>query len=303
MASAFDKYLNILRKGPEQQQREASPVLTALNQRRQPTADEIREQEKLNREAGVTLPRFQGSLKMGQRLKNIGGLTYVVDDNVPVAPSERMIPRPTMRPTDAPIRPSDLSASIPEPVATAPQMREQILEDALSVAPPAMPQPAMPAPPVSAAPQPGLFQNNLPAPQPQAPTMNDAIDQLIAETMMGQAAPEVPPQRMPTQRPINLPMPGVMPPPYVPPGLMTPPPPSVPNPAMQTYLPDMFRGQLPMPEPTQYDSDPLGIEDIPMITDMPSSERVGMVVDEQGNLVDSRTGQIIIPNYQRRTGM
>ena len=71
MASAFDKYLNILRKGPEQQQREASPVLTALNQRRQPTADEIREQEKLNREAGVTLPRFQGSLKMGQRLKNI----------------------------------------------------------------------------------------------------------------------------------------------------------------------------------------------------------------------------------------
>ncbi len=84
MASAFDKYLKKLgigKKGKYQQERDASPVLSAINQRRQPTYEEIKEQERLNLEAGVTLPRYQGSLKQGERLKNIGGLTYVESDN------------------------------------------------------------------------------------------------------------------------------------------------------------------------------------------------------------------------------
>jgi hypothetical protein len=90
MASVFDKYLTT---NKYQQQRDASPVMKAMFERRQPTYDEIKEQERLNREAGVTLPRFQGSLKAGQALKNIGGLTYVVEDGA-AAPTEETVSTP-----------------------------------------------------------------------------------------------------------------------------------------------------------------------------------------------------------------
>lgn len=81
MASAFDKYLKKLgvgKKSKYQKEREASPVLLALSQRRQPTYDEIQEQKRINRAEGVDLPLYQGKLKEGESLKNIGGISYVV---------------------------------------------------------------------------------------------------------------------------------------------------------------------------------------------------------------------------------
>ncbi len=75
-------------KSDAQKERDASPVLTAMSQRRQPTFEEIQEQERLNRASGVTFPRYQGNvaLSAGEKLKNIGGLTYVVPADPPAAP-------------------------------------------------------------------------------------------------------------------------------------------------------------------------------------------------------------------------
>jgi hypothetical protein len=84
------------------------------------------------------------------------------------------------------------------------------------------------------------------------------------------------------------------------PGLMTPqlPQPQMPNLDVQAYAPDMFRGQLPMPRPTQYDSDPLGIENIPIQANPLAELPLGTAIDEQGNLINAQTGAIITPNYQ-----
>ena len=72
--------LGIGTKSPERLQREASPVLTAMFERRSPTVDEIEEQKRLNRKAGITYDYFDGrrGLKSGEKLKNINGITYVV---------------------------------------------------------------------------------------------------------------------------------------------------------------------------------------------------------------------------------
>ena len=54
---------------------------------------EIQEQERLNRASGVTFPRYQGNvaLSAGEKLRNIGGLTYVVPAAAPIV--ERNIER------------------------------------------------------------------------------------------------------------------------------------------------------------------------------------------------------------------
>jgi hypothetical protein len=56
----------------------------------------------------------------------------------------------------------------------------------------------------------------------------------------------------PAQRDLGLP--SFTTPGFAPPGLMTPqlPQPNVPNLDVQAYAPDMFRGQMPMPTPTEY---------------------------------------------------
>ena len=84
------------------------------------------------------------------------------------------------------------------------------------------------------------------------------------------------------------------------PGLMTPqlPQPQMPNLDVQAYAPDMFRGQLPMPSPTEYNSDPLGINDIPIRSNPFEELPLGTIVDEQGNLVNAQTGAIVTPDYQ-----
>jgi len=65
-------------KSDYQRQREATPGYNWVGTRSGPEYADIKEQERINREAGVTLKRFQGSLKSGEKLRNIGGITYVV---------------------------------------------------------------------------------------------------------------------------------------------------------------------------------------------------------------------------------
>jgi hypothetical protein len=60
----------------------------------------------------------------------------------------------------------------------------------------------------------------------------------------------------------------------------------------------MFGGQLPMPSPTEYNSDPLGINDIPIRSNPFEELPLGTIVDEQGNLVNAQTGAIVTPDYQ-----
>jgi len=225
MASVFDKYLTT---NKYQQQRDASPVMSAIFQRRQPTYDEIKEQERLNREAGVTLPRFQGSLKAGQALRNIGGLTYVVEgDGGNMAPSEQTAPTP---------RGMDL------------------FEEALSLpdepAPPtyqgSMPERRPMQPPVRS--DQGLFTP--PQPQMQPPTIDTTIDDLMSQLQGYGRPPTMPDFDKPAQRDLGLP--SFTTPGFAPPGLMTPNQPQIPSGSMPPAVPDMFRGQMPMPTPTEY---------------------------------------------------
>ena len=65
-------------KSDYQRQREASPGMNQFSTRSGPEYADIKAQEEINRQAGVTLKRFQGSLKSGEKLRNIGGVTYVV---------------------------------------------------------------------------------------------------------------------------------------------------------------------------------------------------------------------------------
>jgi hypothetical protein len=65
-------------KSDYQRQREANPGMNQFGTRGGPSYADIKAQEEINRQAGVTLKRFQGSLKSGEKLRNIGGVTYVV---------------------------------------------------------------------------------------------------------------------------------------------------------------------------------------------------------------------------------
>jgi len=67
-------------KSDYQRQREATPGYNWVGTRSGPEYADIKEQERINREAGVTFKRFDGKigLKSGEKLRNIGGITYVV---------------------------------------------------------------------------------------------------------------------------------------------------------------------------------------------------------------------------------
>lgn len=65
-------------KSDYQRQREATPGYNWVGTRSGPEYADIKEQQRLNREAGVTYPIYQGSLKSGEKLRNINGITYVI---------------------------------------------------------------------------------------------------------------------------------------------------------------------------------------------------------------------------------
>ena len=321
------KSLGIGQKSSYQKERDASPVLSALSQRRQPTFEEIQEQERLNRASGVTFPRYQGNvaLSAGEKLRNIGGLTYVV-------PAD---------PLAAPINTTgiDLSADIRTPDSTPDNSIPPMSADGMG----GYSQGGMFSPP-----KPFYGYDMQRDPTPSTPTSPDftptrptAVDP-TRETQSGNMQQEVIPvspdaaistlmarltnyytddtPAMPVRRQDVAPVRQVFAPqpePMQGPGLMTPqlPQPQMPNLDVQAYAPDMFRGQLPMPRPTEYTPDmftgqlpmpkPTSFNpnaalesEFPMLGDSIGNIPIGTQINEQGDLVDARTGAVGIPGYQ-----
>ena len=317
------KSLGIGQKSSYQKERDASPVLSALSQRRQPTFEEIQEQERLNRASGVTFPRYQGNvaLSAGEKLRNIGGLTYVV-------PAD---------PLAAPINTTgiDLSADIRTPDNSIPPMSADGMGG--------YSQGGMFSPP-----KPFYGYDMRRDPEPSVPTRPDftptrptAVDP-TRETQFGNMQQEVIPvspddaistlmarltnyytddtPAMPVRRQDVAPVRQAFAPqpePMQRPGLMTPqlPQPQMPNLDVQAYAPDMFRGQLPMPRPTEYTPDmftgqlpmpePTSFNpnaalesEFPMLGDSIGNIPIGTQINEQGDLVDARTGAVVIPGYE-----
>ena len=321
------KSLGIGQKSSYQKERDASPVLSALSQRRQPTFDEIQEQERLNRASGVTFPRYQGNvaLSAGEKLRNIGGLTYVV-------PAD---------PLAAPINTTgiDLSADIRTPDSTPDNSIPPMSADGMG----GYSQGGMFSPP-----KPFYGYDMQRDPTPSTPTRPDftptrptAVDP-TRETQSGNMQQEVIPvspdaaistlmarltnyytddtPAMPVRRQDVAPVRQAFAPqpePMQRPGLMTPqlPQPQMPNLDVQAYAPDMFRGQLPMPRPTEYTPDmftgqlpmpePTSFNpnaalesEFPMLGDSIGNIPIGTQINEQGDLVDARTGAVVIPGYE-----
>jgi hypothetical protein len=98
MARSFSEILQSVGigvKSDAQKQREATPGYNWVGTRSGPEYADIKAQEEINRQAGVTLRRFDGKLKSGEKLRNIGGITYVVPapSAAPVEPSTPYTPQ------------------------------------------------------------------------------------------------------------------------------------------------------------------------------------------------------------------
>jgi len=91
----FFNKLKIGQKSKYQLEREATPGYNWVGTRSGPEYADIKAQEEINRQAGVTLRRFDGKLKSGEKLRNIGGITYVVPapSAAPVEPSTPYTPQ------------------------------------------------------------------------------------------------------------------------------------------------------------------------------------------------------------------
>jgi hypothetical protein len=103
------KQLGIGVKSDIQKQREATPGMNWVGTRGGPSYADIKEQQRLNREAGVTYPIYQGSLKSGEKLRNINGITYVIP-----APSPLNVPEREMR-SRFPVTGTQAQASLEPP--------------------------------------------------------------------------------------------------------------------------------------------------------------------------------------------
>ena len=291
-------------KGDIQKQREASPGMNQFGTRSGPEYADIKAQEEINRDAGVTLKRFDGRLRSGEKLRNIGGVTYVVPADPPAAPINTTG--------------FDLSADIRTPDNSIPPMSADGMGG--------YSQGGMFSPP-----KPFYGYDMRRDPEPTAPTRPDmtptrptAVDP-TRETQFGNMQQEVIPvspddaiqtlmarltnyykddtPAMPVRRQDVAPIPQAFTPrpePMQGPGLMTPqlPQPNVPNLDVQAYAPDMFRGQLPMPEPTSFNPDAALEAEFPMLGDSTGNIPIGTEINEQGDLVDARTGAVITSGYE-----
>lgn len=245
-------------KGDIQKQREATPGMNWVGTRSGPEYADIKEQERINREAGVTLKRYDGKLKSGEKLRNIGGVTYVVPAAAPIV--ERNIERRPQSYSSL----DTLTGDVREEYIPGVQAQSNIgLFDASTPVPTRPDFTPQRLPEIDPTRQTEGMGGSTQEVIPVSP--DDAIQTLMAR-LTNYYKDDTP--AMPVRRQDVAPIPQAFTPrpePMQGPGLMTPqlPQPNVPNLDVQAYAPDMFRGQLPMPEPTSQ-----------------------MFVDEEGNLVD-----------------
>jgi hypothetical protein len=261
-------------KGDIQKQREATPGMNWVGTRSGGEYADIKEQQRINREAGVTLKTFDGRLRSGEKLRNIGGITYVVPADPPAAPINTTG--------------FDLSADIRTPDNSIPPMSADGMggysQGGMFSPPPPPTRPDMtPTRPTAVDPtRETQFGNMQQEVIPVSP--DDAIQTLMARLTSYYKDDE---PAMPVRRQDVAPIPQAFTPrpePMQGPGLMTPqlPQPNVPNLDVQAYSPDMFRGQLPMPEPTYQ-----------MFVD-----EAGNLVDVLGNIVQAADKTTTVPNYE-----
>jgi hypothetical protein len=152
----------------------------------------------------------------------------------PPAPANREMPRDVLPLVESPVFPPRLPAETEVPIPTSPDM----------------------SPVKRKIPIPGPNEFTPPAMKPmvEKPTFDTTIENLLAryDGLYGQP-PVAPEPRMPERQDLGLP--AFTTPGYLPEGLMTPrvKRPNMQSPAMQNYQPDMFRGQLPMPDMPEFD--------------------------------------------------
>jgi|DEB0MinimDraft_10_1074344.scaffolds.fasta_scaffold03293_4 hypothetical protein len=265
MASILDKLkaLGIGQKSPEQLQREASPVMTAMMNRRAPSYDEIEEQKRLNREQGVWFPLFDGNLRSGERLQNINGITYKIpvgieippnttgfdlSQDMPTTPPQAPVPPPSatpMRPRSGQLVPEE--GLMGRPQDFLPLVERPDLPSYLTAADVPVPvRPDLPSPERRQMPIPGPNEFTPPAMEPQIPQPNidteTVLNSLLAryDALYSGKPPVAPQPRMPERRDLGLP--AFTTPGYVPEGLMSPrvQQPNMIPPAIQPYDPNMI---------------------------------------------------------------
>ena len=261
--------LRIGQKSPEQLQREASPVMTAMMNRRAPSYDEIEEQKRLNREQGVWFPLFDGNLRSGERLQNINGITYKIpvgieippnttgfdlSQDMPVQPPQNEtyyngMPPPTGRPAAPPPRrdivpPAPANMERPQDVLSfrpSPNFPAR-LPSSTEIPAPVVPEARMPERRQTPVPGPNLFTPPAMDPVVEKPIDTDTLlNSLLAryDALYSGKPPVAPEARMPERRDLGLP--AFTTPGYVPEGLMTPrvQQPNMIPPAIQPYDPNM----------------------------------------------------------------
>jgi len=171
----------------------------------------------------------------------------------PPAPAERERPLDVLSFRESPNFPARLP-SMDVPVPTRPDFSPQ-----RSNMPP--PGPGLLQPPT------GMPQ----MPQPPKPDMDSTIDNLMAryEGMYGEP-PVAPPPQQPVPQELGLP--AFTTPGYFPEGMLSPQRPDMQPPAIQNYQPNMFSGQLPMPDMPEFDFGKYRYDYTPDLTEMTDEE-------------------------------
>ena len=248
------KKLGLGQKSPYELERDANPGMNQFKSRGG-GADykDIKQQEALNRQAGVTLKRFDGKLKSGEKLKNIYGVTYVVPVD---SPEEEIRPPIPPMPADGMGgygQGGDIRQAIPPMFAGGMGGYSQGgMFD--FPGPPTRPD-FSPQRPDSRAPVQQADSGMGVRTQETIPVQpTDILDQELNALMRriegysNQSTPVMPSRQgdlsMQTYQPQQGPMDA--------PGMFTPQQPNVPQGNMGGLIPGYFDGQLPMPNPSEY---------------------------------------------------
>jgi hypothetical protein len=258
MASILDrlKRLGVGVKGNRQIEREANPGMNQFSTRGGADYKDIKQQEALNRQAGVTLKRFDGKLKSGEKLRNIYGVTYVVPVD---SPEEEIRPPIPPMPADGMGgygQGGDIRQAIPPMFAGGMGGYSQggmFDPPSAPTRPDFSPQrPDSRAPVQQADSGMGMRTQEIIPVQP-----TDILDQELNALMRriegysSQSTPVMPSRQgdlsmqtyQPQQGPMNAP------------GMFAPQQPNVPQGNMGSLIPGSFDGQLPMLNPTEYMQD------------------------------------------------
>ena len=255
MASILDrlKRLGVGVKGNRQIEREANPGMNQFSTRGGADYKDIKQQEALNRQAGVTLKRFDGKLKSGEKLRNIYGVTYVVPVD---SPEEEIRPPIPPMPADGMGgygQGGDIRQAIPPMFAGGMGGYSQggmFDPPSAPTRPDFSPQrPDSRAPVQQADSGMGMRTQEIIPVQP-----TDILDQELNALMRriegysNQSTPVMPSRQgdlsmqtyQPQQGPMNAP------------GMFAPQQPNVPQGTIEGLIPGYFDGQLPMPNPSEY---------------------------------------------------